>query len=368
MENASRNGSNMSDIRDFLMGNATKLDSTSVACLAKQGGLVLDTHNVRCESMGVEFIKAEWECVHPGIVGIVVENLTHVLTGQAVTEAFRTSLLGATVVDERLTTCMMRKFPLSAHENVLMDEAVRRGCTFGDYAKGLCKAIADTMRNRGVIDKTVVASAVQLARLDSAYKESFEEFRGMGIYGRISDTLVEHIDTMVKRSVVWLGSGNRVISQSMAISEDSLQHFSKVCSAELDFVVDADYYGRFGQSNHFLNRSHAVCDFKCSVTAKPNASHWRQVLMYWLCLLMNPYDEYKDVDRFCIFNPRYGYAWWYDLINVDLNLVQQIACNLMGLSEDIWYTVLLDKVKACLQLEEQKEESNLFLGGTRGAI
>ncbi len=109
---------------------------------------------------------------------------------------------------------------------------------------------------------------------------------GFKVYGCISDTLIEHVDTIANVQLYGLVLVIAVISQGMAISEDSLQYFSGV-RAELDLLLTRTIMDVL--DSQIIFESLMWYDFKCSVNAKPSVLSC-QALMYWLCLLVNSHD------------------------------------------------------------------------------
>lgn len=278
------------------------------------------------------FVNSTGETCYPSVVGLATEYLTHVALGEPVWDAFDVSMAGARLVSAR-TGSPVWYHTAETFANRIQDEA-DHGRATSDLA---------------------IRYAVSLGAFDVGYRVGPDHFHG-GLDAHAVDTITtEHIRIMVQRSLSWMtydirrSGRNRVAVFGPEFGRECFMRSSELVAGDGDFVINADWRGREGNSNRVFGDSYAFCDFKCVKTPRPGFHYRLQLLVYWLLGLMDTsrYDRmpdgltiYQHIDRLVVWNTRYGQAWWLDLVDVDPEIFHRIAVDVIGYPEACWeYTM-----------------------------
>lgn len=218
------------------------------------------------------------ENVSAGVVGMVVDYMTHVMTGTPVEEAFLVSFLGAKLI---------KRIP----------EATR-----------FAQRITD-------LDDESITWACRLANFDAVYRA------GCGLPGRPyplpePETISPDVDTcdniriMVQRGLAFFKEYGPVVADGITFK------------GGYTGIVDTG-------DGDFLTQD-TVWDFKTNKT-KPNKDHTLQICMYWLMGLHSIHaKQYENVRRLGFFNPRRGEVSTISVNDLDKPMLHEIETLVIG--------------------------------------
>lgn len=249
-------------------------------------------------------------------VGLVVEYLTDVCCGCSVDEAFSTSLAGAAVLDE-------------AYDTTAYTERLR--------------FMLSNIHVRGMeLDETSIRCAFSAVSMDVAYKQGVQAYKGMRDPSHVDLAAIDIVRRLCQRGVAWLNTPTgecacKLFTNIYELSDSSLSKY--VSHGHADMIVRSDMWGRFGDSRRALGDSFAICDFKCTKTARPGIQAREQVVGYWLLGLICDINAgvaslNSHIDKVCIWNPRFSTSWWLDMTKVDGRVLLDYAVNLIGYPSD----------------------------------
>jgi hypothetical protein len=259
-------------------------------------------------------------------VGLVVEYLTDVCCGCPVDEAFGVSIAGAVALDAAYDT--------SAYTDRL------RYMLSNIHVLGMD------------IDETSVRCAFSAVSMDVAYKQGVQAYNGMRDPRNVDDAAIDVVRRLCRRGVAWLcpPTGEfacRSFSNTYELFDSPWSRY--VGHGHADMVVRSDTWGRFGDSRRALGDSLAICDFKCTKTARPGIQAREQVIGYWLLGLICEIDAgavgqslNSRIDKVCIWNPRFATSWWLDLSKVDRQRLLDYAVRVIGYPSDDDSLAILD--------------------------
>lgn len=218
------------------------------------------------------------ENVSAGIVGMVVDYMTRVMSGTPVKDAFRVSFAGAGLI-----------------------QRVPEASKFAKHIKCL--------------DDDSIAWACRLANFDAVYRA------GCGLPGHPyplpePDTInpdaetCDNIRIMVQRSL------------------DFFKEYGPVTADGITFTGGYTVWVDAGDGDFMT--ADTVWDFKTNKT-KPNKDHTLQIVMYWLLGLHSIHKErYEAVTRLGFFNPRRGEVWTIDIAELEREMLHEIETQVIG--------------------------------------
>lgn len=205
------------------------------------------------------------ENISPAIIGITVDYLTRYCMNGDATESFKSTLIGANIQGE------------------------------DEYATNLVNEI------NGLDDKSVI-NACQLAGFDVVTrrkKEFYKEIRDI-----IPDeTTIKNIRIMINRNI-------RILKESGPIVLDGFYFDEENTSINLS------------GSGDYLTKD-TLWDLKVSAY-NPNSSQTLQILMYYILGLHSTYEEFQNVKKIGLFNPRLNCSYIINIKDIPKNVINEV--------------------------------------------
>ena len=219
-------------------------------------------------------VLAEVENVHASIVGMAVDYLTRFMMGTPVEEAFQISLMGASLAEK-----LGRK-------------------------KALKEAIGYLAGIRGIDDESVV-NACKLVTFDVWFRATMNA----PLAKTASDTnpdadTVGNIQIMVNRSLHFWQEYGPITKDGFTFEPSG--YTAVVNSGDCDYLT-AD----------------TLWDFKVSKD-KPKAKQTLQLLMYWIMGQHSGKEEFKNIIKLGIFNPRLNNVYLLEMSKVSGETIAEI--------------------------------------------
>lgn len=214
---------------------------------------------------------APQENIHASLVGLAVDYLTRMMTGTPVSEAFRISLYGASMMGEL------------------------------DHAQDLMTSVLG-------LDSYSIACACQLVGYDVVFRA------GKSGYKPVDQILpdmwtIENIRIMVERSVAFLDLYGPVVRDGFHFEGG---YTSTIDSGDGDFIT-AD----------------TLWDFKVS-KSKPTAKHTLQLLIYYM-MGVNSHDPiFNQLIHLGIYNPRRHEVYRIGIDRLDLAMLEDVSQKIIG--------------------------------------
>ena len=226
-------------------------------------------------------------------IGLAVDYLTRYYLlkeknpDNALTEAFKISLLGASLVGQLLdASCLLHKI--------------------------------------GELNEKTVLYALNLVRYDIAYRVSPDKYVNKGLVYYSSD-VINNIIIMVKRSLKFAKEYGPIIKTGF----DFEGGYSDIITAgDGDFMTEDTLW-----------------DFKTSKN-EPNAKQILQLLIYYLLGIHSLDDEFLYVERLGIFNPELNKVYLLNLKDVPNEVFYKVSKDVIGyemLQEDYESWLLINK-------------------------
>lgn len=211
------------------------------------------------------------ENIHASLVGLAVDYLTRMMTGTSVEEAFRISLLGASLIGE-------------------VEQAI-----------GLAEAIVG-------LDSYSIICACQLVGYDVVFRAGKLGYKPVD---KILPDMwtIENIRIMVERSLAFLDLYGPVVRDGFHFEGGYTQ---TIDSGDGDFLT-AD----------------TLWDFKVSKN-KPTIKHTLQLLIYYM-MGVNSHDTiFKQLTHLGIYNPRRHEVYRIGIDRLDLAMLEDVSQEIIG--------------------------------------
>lgn len=211
------------------------------------------------------------ENIHASLVGLAVDYLTRLMTGTPAKEAFRISLMGASLIGEF------------------------------EQALGLSEAIVG-------LDSYSITCACQLAGYDVVFRA------GKSGYKPVEQILpdmwtIENIRIMVERSMTFLDLYGPVVRDGFHFEGGYTQ---TIDSGDGDFLT-AD----------------TLWDFKVSKN-KPTTKHTLQVLIYYIMGVNSQDPIFNQLTHLGIYNPRRHEVYRFNINRLDLAMLAEVSQDVIG--------------------------------------
>lgn len=215
------------------------------------------------------------ENLHPALVGISVDYLVRLASGENPFGAFDISLLGARSIG---------------------------GETFGE-AMSLAEKLSP-----GRIDTESIVTACRLAGYDVAYRAGVEFYRPESQTAP-DDATIEHIRVMVERSRNFFQEYGPITMSGFSFPGG---YTDLVDSGDGDFLTEDTLW-----------------DLKVSVNP-PTKDHTLQLLMYLLLGWGSQHMEFRSLWHLGIFNPRLNTAYRFDLSDLPRSTYEEVIRDVIG--------------------------------------
>lgn len=219
---------------------------------------------------GLDGLNAD-ENIAANLIGLAVDYLTRVMIGEDAINAFKVSLLGASIINE------------------------------DNKAQQLISKVNG-------LNKEAVISAVKLSGYDVIYRFSVLGYKPVDTINP-NEATVENIITMVNRSLKFFERYGPVVISGFDLEGGYTEIISN---------GDGDYL-----------TSDTVWDFKVSKYSN-NTHHTLQLLLYWRMGLHSVHQEFKNVKYLGIYNPRTNIAQRISVDRISPELIKQVEVEIIG--------------------------------------
>lgn len=219
---------------------------------------------------GIEGLNPN-ENISPGLVGTTVDYLTRFMSGASALEAFKISILGAQLVNEK------------------------------DNALKMASMIVG-------LDDSSIIYASRLAGYDVIFRAGIAYYKDVSEINPNADT-IENIRTMVKRA---------------------LNFFNLYGKKTVDgFTFEGGYTKTVSSGDGDFLTSNTLWDFKVSKTP-PKKEHTLQLLMYWRMGLHSIHPEFKDIKYLGIYNPRLNTVYRITVDSISKEVIEEAEKDIIG--------------------------------------
>ncbi|XZI53690.1 hypothetical protein ACSW9K_09695 [Clostridium perfringens] len=214
----------------------------------------------------------EKENIHSSLVGLAVDYMTRYSIGTPINEAFKISIMGASIIGE------------------------------SKFAQKLIEEI------EGLDDNSIV-NACKLVGYDVCCRAGIIGYKPVQNINPDKDT-IDNIRYMIKRSLKFIEIYGPIIKDGFTFEGGYTNLVSK---------GDGD----------FLTKS-TLWDFKVS-TKNPTNAHTLQLLMYYLMGINSTNKKYfKDVEKLGIFNPRLNSVYLLEIKKISSEIIKEISEKVIG--------------------------------------
>lgn len=213
------------------------------------------------------------ENIHSSLVGMAVDYLVRFVNGENSKDAFRISLMGASV----------------AGELKLANRLV-------SSVKGL--------------DDSSISNACKLVGFDVCYRMGMMGYKPVQSINPDAET-IENIRTMVNRSISFMEKESPIVADG--------------------FTFEGGYTNEVTSGDGDLLTHDGLWDFKVSVN-NPTKDHTLQLLMYYLLGLRSIHDGFEQVRKLGIFNPRLNKEYTVHLSDLDGTILSSVSNDVLGVS------------------------------------
>ncbi|CZQ85582.1 Hypothetical protein Tpal_653 [Trichococcus palustris] len=211
------------------------------------------------------------ENTHSTIVGLAVDYLTRFTMGTPAKEAFKISILGSMLVHE------------------------------SDHAMALVDAVIG-------LDDSSIINACKLAGFDVARRAGVAAYRPVGTILPDYET-ISNIRIMVERGTAFLKEFGPIVKDGFTFEGGYTQ---TVSSGDGDFLTESTLW-----------------DFKVS-KKEPTNKHTLQLLMYYLMGSRSIHEEFQNVEKLGIFNPRLNKVYLLNINGIPSEVITEVASDVIG--------------------------------------
>lgn len=155
------------------------------------------------------------------------------------------------------------------------------------------------------LDAESIVAACKATTYDVWYRNPFGALSSTSAkYINPDKDTIENIKIMVERSIEFWKKYGPVTINGFTFNNDA---FSKTVTA-----ADGDYLTK-----------DTIWDFKVSRN-KPTSKHTLQLLMYWIMGKHSKEQEFENITKLGIFNPRLNQVYLYDTTNLSESIVKEV--------------------------------------------
>lgn len=233
------------------------------------------------------------ENVHATIIGLVVDYLTRFMMGVELTEAFSISHQGA----ERATKL--------GHKDAIK------------IAEKLILGIKD-------IDENSIINACKLVTFDVWRRNLKAAHNAKGVDETNPDfDTIHNIQIMIKRSLAFWKEYGPIIMAGFTFEpmNDNKENYIKM------LLQGEGSFGGYTSTvtsggGDYLTKD-TLWDFKV-LKSKVKSKHTLQLLMYWIMGQHSGRDEFKNISKLGVFNPRLNAIYTLDIVDVPKEIIEII--------------------------------------------
>lgn len=213
------------------------------------------------------------ENLHPSILGMAVDYLTRFMMGASAEEAFKISIMG-----------------YCARSLVVDKEVIERDKKMNLDIEFLLEQITG-------LDDTSVVAACKACAYDVWYRNPMGAILAKGAAETEPDSnTIENIKIMVNRSVLFWEKYGPIIKDGFTFEKHG--YTDTVNSGDGDYLTE-----------------NTLWDFKVSKN-KPTNKHTLQLLMYWIMGQHSGKEEFRNITKLGIFNPRLNTVYLLDVSTI----------------------------------------------------
>lgn len=234
-----------------------------------RGGYLKPSEFEKKEFIDNEILKEE--NIHSSLVGLAVDYLTRLMLDTLPEEAFKISLLGASIIGEE------RK------------------------AYDLLKSI------RG-IDNTSIYYACKLVGYDVCFRAGPMGYKEVDEIKADTNT-INNIKIMVKRSILFF-------NRYGPITKDG-------------FTFEGGYTKIIDTGDGDFLTSDTLWDFKVSKN-NPTSSHTLQLLIYYIMGTHSIHSEFNSIKKLGFFNPRTNCVYLQNISSIPQEIIDEVSVNVIG--------------------------------------
>ncbi|WP_400206998.1 hypothetical protein [Candidatus Methanomassiliicoccus intestinalis] len=213
----------------------------------------------------------ESENINVGLVGSAVDYMTRFIAGTSAEDAFKISLRGSFLINE--------------HDNA--------------------KKLLDQIKG---LDDISITNACKLAGYDVCFRASIAAYRPVEEIQPDSQT-IENIRIMIQRGIEFF-------NQYGPISKDG-------------FTFEGGYTKLVQTGDGDFLTEDTLWDFKVS-NKEPTNAHTLQLLMYYIMGTHSIHEEFQNIKRLGIFNPRLNNVYLLDISSIPSEVIEQVSEEVIG--------------------------------------
>lgn len=219
------------------------------------------------------------ENISPSIIGMVVDYMTRFIMGIPISEAFKISIMGAMIAE---------KFGI---ENV--NKRIIR------YLKEI----------KSIDDKSII-NACKVVSFDVWYRNCIAAIISKTDKDINPDIeTIENIRILIKRSIKFFEEYGPIKADGFTFETEG--YTETVNSGDGDFLTEDTLW-----------------DFKVS-KHEPKSNHTLQILMYYIMGIHSKKDEFKNIKKIGIYNPRLNKVYQYEIKNISNSIIKEIEDNVI---------------------------------------
>ena len=229
--------------------------------------------------LGDDRVLNENENIHASVIGMVVDYMTRFVMGADLTEAFKISIMGATLA-ERL-----------GPKNSLKE--------INTYLKEI----------KGLDDESIII-ACKAVTFDVWYRNPIAAMMAKNAKDTNPDAkTIENIKILIERSLKFWENYGPIKVDGFTFENDG--YTDTVNTGDGDFLTDDTLW-----------------DFKVS-KAEPKTDHTLQLLMYYIMGIHSGKEEFKNIKKIGIYNPRLNKVYQYEMSNLPSDIIKDIEENVI---------------------------------------
>lgn len=215
------------------------------------------------------------ENIHSSLIGLAVDYLTRLMLGTLPKDAFKISLLGASIIGEE-------------------------------------KKAYDLLKSIKGIDDLSIYYACKLVGYDVCFRAGPMGYREVD--GIEADTnTINNIRIMVKRSILFFNKYG-------PITKDG-------------FTFEGGYTKIINTGDGDFLTFDTLWDFKVC-KSKPTSSHTLQLLIYYIMGTHSIHSEFNTIRKLGIFNPRSNCVYLQNISSIPQEIIDEVSTNVIGYIDD----------------------------------
>ena len=238
------------------------------------------------------------ENIHSSLVGLAVDYLTRLMLDTPADEAFKISILGASIISEE------------------------------KKAYNLLKSIKG-------LDNVSIYNACKLVGYDVCFRSGPMGYREVDKIEADTNT-INNIKIMVKRSILFFNKYG-------PITKDG-------------FTFEGGYNRVIDRGDGDFLTTDTLWDFKVSKN-NPSSTHTLQLLIYYIMGMHSIHNEFKSIKKIGIFNPRANCVYLKNISDIPQVILEEVSEDVIGYRKNSNYNTVqnrstLSKSKDLLSIAE----------------